>query len=496
MKNRGHIAKGARSQANSSAAGPPPSGRRRIWLLGIGGVLVCAAAAALIVAGPSWWTGAVPPERLPGPKTPAGASSGPLESPIPVPAKAAPQLQPAAALAMTAQALKEEAIAVARQLMEDFPDSTDAIGLMGSVYMRFSETGEAAKWWQKCIEQNPRRADAYHGLAKIAYAKGDREAAVELWHKAQAINPNVPGMHGALGKALLEMGQPEEALGALEKETRLSPADGNIYYLLGKAQVQQKQYERAVANYQKAVELAPGDSRPYYGLATACARLGQADQAREYMEKFKIAKAREEEDAINRLRGADDRVFAARVLAQTHADAGQVYVANRRFKDAEHHWQRAAALDPKNRSGRQALVGLYRESGRLAEAVPICEQLLAIDLRDPTYHLNTGIVYGELQRYDAAEAEIRKAIELAPNNACACRTLVQLLLVRNEKLPEARTVAQKLVALEPTARNYSILGEACRRNGDPDGARNAAKRVMELSPGGVNAGGASLGLQP
>jgi tetratricopeptide (TPR) repeat protein len=419
-----------------------------------------------------------------------------LESPIPVPAKAAPQLQPAAALAMTAQALKEEAIAVARQLMEDFPDSTDAIGLMGSVYMRFSETGEAAKWWQKCIEQNPRRADAYHGLAKIAYAKGDREAAVELWHKAQAINPNVPGMHGALGKALLEMGQPEEALGALEKETRLSPADGNIYYLLGKAQVQQKQYERAVANYQKAVELAPGDSRPYYGLATACARLGQADQAREYMEKFKIAKAREEEDAINRLRGADDRVFAARVLAQTHADAGQVYVANRRFKDAEHHWQRAAALDPKNRSGRQALVGLYRESGRLAEAVPICEQLLAIDLRDPTYHLNTGIVYGELQRYDAAEAEIRKAIELAPNNACACRTLVQLLLVRNEKLPEARTVAQKLVALEPTARNYSILGEACRRNGDPDGARNAAKRVMELSPGGVNAGGASLGLQP
>lgn len=513
MKNRGHNAAGARRPEKPSPVVAPSSRRR--WLLPLGGLgfLACAAV-ILVLAGPSWWKGAAPPETVaagrkaapqvggnsaggaPESKMPPGPAAGTAESASSSPAKTAAPGESPEAMVAAARALKSEAIAVARQLMEDFPDSSDAIGLMGSVFMRFTETAEAAKWWQKCIEANPRRADAYHGLAKIAYLKGDREQAVELWHKAQAINPNVPGTHGALGKALVELGQFQEAIVELEKEIRLTPTDPESYYLTGQAYFRLQQYEKAAETYQKAVSLSPEDSRPYYGLATSYARLGQADKARECMEKFKTAKAREEDDATHRLKTSDDRGYAGGIAAQTHADAGKVYAGHRRFKEAEQHWQRAAAIDPKNRAARQSLVELYRSGGRLAEAVPICEQLRELEPQNPTYHLNTGVIYGELQRYDDAEAEIRKAIELNPTYPCAHRTLVRLMLVRNERLPEARILAQKLVALEPTAGNYVILGEACRRAGDAQGAREAAKRVMELAPGGVNAGGASLGLQP
>jgi Flp pilus assembly protein TadD len=52
--------------------------------------------------------------------------------------------------------------------------------------------------------------------------------------------------------------------------------------------------------------------------------------------------------------------------------------------------------------------------------------------------------------------------------------------MRNQKLPEAKTLAQRLVELEPTAPNYSILAEACHRNSDQAGAREALRRAMDL----------------
>jgi len=379
--------------------------------------------------------------------------------------------------------MKEEAISVARRLMEDFPKSTDAMGLMGTVHMRFRDTAEAAKWWQKCIEQNPRRADAYHGLARIAYTKGEHAKALELWHQAQQINPSLPGTYGAAAQALLETGRPQEAIESLEKEIRLSPADDANYYLLGQAYLQLKQYETAAENYQKAIEIAPTDSRAYYGLASTYARRGQADKARQCMEEFKTIKAHEEESALKRLRGADDRTWAGRILAQTHADAGNLCAMHRRPKEAEDHWRRAAALDPGNRACRQALIDLYRTSGRPREAVAIGEHLRQIDPGNPTYHLNAGTVYAELQQFDAAEEAIRKAIELKPNLAVGHRSLVRILLIRNRKLPEAKALAQKLVELEPSAPNYSLLAEACHRNGDVAGAREALRRALELEPG-------------
>jgi Flp pilus assembly protein TadD len=115
--------------------------------------------------------------------------------------------------------------------------------------------------------------------------------------------------------------------------------------------------------------------------------------------------------------------------------------------------------------------------------VAIGEQLRQIDPGNPTYHLNAGTVYAELQQFDAAEEAIRKAIELKPNLAVGHRSLVRILLIRNRKLPEAKALAQKLVELEPSAPNYSLLGEACRRNGDVAGAREALRRALELEPG-------------
>jgi tetratricopeptide (TPR) repeat protein len=339
------------------------------------------------------------------------------------------------------------------------------------------------KWWQKCLELEPRRADVYSGLATVAYMKGEYDKALELSRKAQEISPNMPGIYSPAAKILLETSRPQEAVAALEKEIRLSPGDFDSYLLLGQAYAEQREYAKAAENYQKALELAPGDSRPYYGLGSVYARQGQADKSREYMEKFGALRAREEHDGMSRRRASDDRLWTSEQVAHIYTDAGVVYAAYHRPKDAEQHWLRAAALHRKQRKCREALVDLYRRSGRLPEALAVGEQLRQIVPTNAHYQLNAGALLMQLRRFDEAETALRKAVELAPDRPPGYRALAQLLLNRNQKLPEAQALARKLVALEPTAANWSVLAEACRRNGDLPGARAALERALELEPG-------------
>jgi len=316
----------------------------------------------------------------------------------------------------------------------------------------------------------------------VALRKGEYEKAAELWRKAQRLNPNLPGVYGRYALALLEMGKLEEAVAALEKEIKISPRNSENYFLLGQAYLQQKEHKKAAEGYKRALEIRPDSSKACYGLAVAYARLGQGDKAREYREKFTKLQS-EEGEAVGALRRRpDDRAWTARVLARIRTEAGRLYYRHGNFLEAEEHWQRAAALDPKNEVCRQQLVDLLIRRRRQREAVEICEQLRETDPKNATYHLNTGVLLARLQRFDAAEQALRKAIELAPKRTTGYFSLVRVLMLRKGKLSEAKTLAQKLVEMEATAQNYAVLGEACYRSADLAGAHAALEQASKLNP--------------
>jgi len=454
------------------------SSRRRQAVAVIAGALVCTAVAAFLVTRSSWWTG---------PATRPGAGPPPREEPGAGATMPEPSTSPARpeAAAPTAESIRQEAFAVIRQLMQDFPGEPGPATLMATVHMWFFETAEAQKWCQKCLELDPRHAPAYHTLALLASMKGDRQKALDLWRTAQEINPDLPGVYGAPAEVLLEMGKPQEAAAALEKEIRLSPGGGKYHFLLGQAHLQQKDYAKAAECYQKAVELAPQIPGPHYGLGCAYARLGAADKARECMQKFQALRDQEEQTGMRLRQAADDRSTPRNILAEVHSEAGGSYAVHQRLKEAEHHWREAASLDPRNALCRESLVDLCRIGGRLPEALEFAEQLRRAYPGRVPYHLRAGALLVELRRWDAAEEAFRKALELAPAQPPVYHGLVRLLLARDQKLPEAKALAQRLVELEPTAPNWRLLAEACRRGGDLDGARQAVRRALDLETPGA-----------
>lgn len=380
--------------------------------------------------------------------------------------------------------LQDEAFDVVRQLIADFPQSAFPLGLMGTLHNHYGNSVEAEVWWRRCLEKEPARSDVYEVLAVMYLRKGEYQKVVDLSGKANAVDPHMPGVHRYEAEALLEMGRLDDALVAAETEKKIADDPGETDMLLGKIYLQKENYEQALEAYTRALGKRPNDWSCYYGLATASARLGHREEAAEYTAKFNELRAKLDKRIERRMEsmGQGVRRRAGPILAETLVDAGRAYHEYRRLQKAEACWQRAAAVDAENTSCRRLLVSLYRNSRRQEDALDVCQQLTRIDPGNASYRVLTGLVLAELGRFDLAEQAMRQSISLAPERAEGYEALARFLLRRSGELAEAKTLAEKAAALEPTARNYALLSTACSRNRDRTGALAAIERAVALAP--------------
>lgn len=391
-------------------------------------------------------------------------------------------LEPLFAKPLTLVALKEEAIDIAVQLTKDFPNSADAVFQLGNVYRNQGNSTMAVKCWERCLKLNPDHTEAYDGMGRIAFQKAEYQKAVELWQRVLDINPKLPGIYNSLACALMCLGKAEEAVTTFQKDIEISELSVHSHFMLGEQYLLLKEYEKAKKSYEMVIKLQPDYTYAYYGLATACERLGQKGKFKDYIEKFKELKAEEMQALKARDSAFDDLVSLRQSVAQTHTSIGQFYYVRKNAQKAEELLQRAAMLDPKHSDCRILLASLYQQDGRVIQALQLHEQLSEIKPNSAVYHVNVGILSAQLQRFDNAEKAFQRAIKCAPKQAVGYRELASLYIITSRKLPDAKKLAEHAVTLEATAYNYSILGLACKMNGDTAGAASAMKRAVELEP--------------
>jgi len=464
----------ARRTLRGRSAGRAPAARGCAARLALGATVVALVGGSLLAAGPQPVPSTLNPPRSDSPAAvPAGRSARGSVSPAVSPDQQDPK----------ARALIEEAFEVVRFLMKEFPRSTDPIALMGNLCNQFERTEEAVRWWKKCLEREPGRADVYVGLGSMALRTGDSAAAVKHYEKALELSPRLQGVRARYAEALMAQGRFRDAVAALEAEIRLNPRFGGAYLLLGRAYAALGELEKAAEALRTAARLLPGESRVLYTLASVYARMGEAEKAIECRRRFK--ELREAEDRLHNWRRRAVRGMAerpTRVLAWTLAHAAVIYAAHGRLHKAEALRLRAARLDPENITCRENLVEMYLRTGRPEKAVPFCRELVRLKPWSATHHLNAGVVLAQSGRLDEAEAEIRKALELDPERPAILRSLVRLLLVRGKTPTEAAALAERLVGREPSAENYALLAETRLRAGDRTGARTALDRARTIDP--------------
>lgn len=146
------------------------------------------------------------------------------------------------------------------------------------------------------------------------------------------------------------------------------------------------------------------------------------------------------------------------------------------------------ATDPRNRARVHTELGaMYFQAGNMAVALDELRIALSADARYHQAYSIRGLVHGALKEHDKAEADFRRALEIAPNDPEVNNNYGWYLCDSGK---ERQSIAYFLQALkhplyETPDRAYSNAGTCALKAGDTEGAQGYLLKAVELSRDGA-----------
>ena len=279
----------------------------------------------------------------------------------------------------------------------------------------------AERSYLEVIRRGPGVANAYHNLGIVYFMERKYADAAAALEKATRLEPGLAEAYAMLGLTRYELYEPEKAAAAFRSALRLNPQDSNALLYLAKSQLQQRDYRAAAKTFQSLAESKPDDPEVLYGLSLAHMKLML--------------------EGVNRLGEVAPHSYQFFLLLA---------------QDAETRGDDATAL--KN----------------LEEAVRVKPDATGV-------HYALGSVLARLGKYDEAERELRRELEINANDSLALWKLGELLLRSNPQ--EAREVLERGVRLNSELPQLVLAyGRALARTGDTERAVEQFRRVVQLAP--------------
>jgi tetratricopeptide (TPR) repeat protein len=138
--------------------------------------------------------------------------------------------------------------------------------------------------------------------------------------------------------------------------------------------------------------------------------------------------------------------------------------------------------DVLGRSVRYVLARLHQRAGHLQEAERLYRQLAEEDLSLDLAHLHLATIYESQQRWSEAVQERRYALAIESDDPTMLYDL-GLSLLEAGQTSEAAATLRRVLSLNPReSRAHYVLGIAETRLGNPQAARVAYDRFLQLAP--------------
>jgi Flp pilus assembly protein TadD len=157
---------------------------------------------------------------------------------------------------------------------------------IGVAYMGQQRFSEAQKQFEASLKVQPGYALAKLnlGIAFIAQQKSDEAKAALLEATAQL--PNDPYGWYNLGLVYKDTAEHEKAIDAFQHVAKIAPNEPDAFYFIGYLNTQLQKYDEAIAAYKSALAVFPYHASAEFGLAKAYQRKGDAENAKDHLQKF------------------------------------------------------------------------------------------------------------------------------------------------------------------------------------------------------------------
>jgi len=429
-----------------------------------------------------------------------------------------------------------------KKALELDPDNEYALHGLALLYADLGDTKTSIQMWQRLAEQNP-HPRVLRALASTYQQARDYPAAVATLRKALEQAPNDSEVKRELAENLLLAEQYPEALKLYQELAQAHPRDSQYPLRISQIYRQQRDLVKAREAQQRAQNLDPDNLEIQYNEVSLLEAEGRFDQAIARLKQILESTARSNygpPERSNRVillerlgllyrsnEQPEEAVAAFRQMAQldenlTARAAAQIietYRSAKQFERAEREAAAALQKHPGDRTVRLIYASLLADLGRGKEAVAEINKLLegnrdretylalaqvcektkdyagmaraleeAERLSEPGEEMENilymrGAMYERMKKYDEAEAEFRKILEMNPRNASALNYLGYMFADRDVRLDEALELVRRAVDLDPHNGAFlDSLGWVYYRLGKLEEAERYLRQALDRVP--------------
>ena len=324
-----------------------------------------------------------------------------------------------------------------KQALKIDPNYGQAEAALGQAYwLRYQTQGKQSQWiapaqqaCAKAVELGNAGADGHICLGLIFSGTGQDEKAADEFQKAMQLDPTRDQAYSGLGRAYQKLNQPDKAEDVYKRAINLRPQYWVAYNQLGALYISEADYDKAAAMFRRATELDPDSYAAFSNLGAALLYSGKDQDAAEALEKSLAI--RPSRDAYNnnavaqfRLRRFQDSIKNFKEALkledtdyQTWGNLGDSYYYGGDTASARDTYRKAISMgeqqlkiNPQDPVVLGDLASYHAMLGHREQALRYLDQSLALAHGDKELLLNAAVVYNQLHETGPALEWLGKAL--------------------------------------------------------------------------------------
>jgi len=255
---------------------------------------------------------------------------------------------------------------------------------------------DAINYITRSIKLDAKNSDYHFNRAYIHYSKEDYEDAIKGFDKAIELNPSIAKYFHYKGLTFLRQKKYKEAVAGFDQAIALE-ADyaeaciqrGNVWYTLQK-------YDKCISDLTVAIRIAPGMFDGWYWRGCAFLMKKEYDKA---------------------IPDLDQAILLDPTHASAYLNRGHGYKAQKKYDNAIEDYDKAADLDFHWIVPVFCRANVWIEKQEYENAVADLDKVInEMNRKFPGAHCKRGIAWFKLKNYNKAFSDLKRALELNPDD--------------------------------------------------------------------------------
>jgi len=355
----------------------------------------------------------------------------------------------------------DAAIEVMKQAIEIDPQRAATYVDLARIQSSAGRGADAEANFKKAVELDPKNVEGRLELGNF-YARDRRwREAEEQVRKAVELDPSDAKTRAVLSRLFIAQGRKADAEQVLQETKKALPANADAYRMLADYYITSGEIQKGIAEYASLVQEHPDDLKLRKNYAELLILTNRLDDAEKINNEILKGNAKDIEGLIHkgqillrrgRASEAAPVLEAALSVESDNAVArynlGEAYRQLGNTERAEREWRETIRIQPGMAAAHEALAASALRKGDVLGVLESGESLVRMLPTSAVGFTLRGMARTAQKDYAAADADLKKALELAPESP-ATHSKMAYLRVAQRRWPEAEQEFEQALTRDP-----------------------------------------------